>query len=92
MTNRFVRLEMIAGTEAVEIMKHSRIAVFGIGGVGGYAVEALARSGLGEIDLIDHDTVDITNINRQIIALDSVIGKPKVEVFAERLKDINPDM
>ena len=92
MTNRFVRLEMIAGSDAVEIMSRCRIAVFGIGGVGGYAVEALARSGLGEIDLIDHDTVDITNINRQIIALDSVIGKPKVEVFAERLKDINPDI
>ena len=92
MTNRFVRLEMIAGSDAVEIMSRCRIAVFGIGGVGGYAVEALVRSGLGEIDLIDHDTVDITNINRQIIALDSVIGKPKVEVFAERLKDINPDI
>ena len=92
MKNRFARLEMIAGTEKVEIMKRSRVAVFGVGGVGGYAVEALARSGLGEIDLIDHDTVDPTNINLQIIALDSTVGKPKVEVFAARLKDINPEI
>ena len=72
-------------------LKNSRVAVFGVGGVGGYAVEALARSGVGALDLIDDDVVSESNINRQIIALHSTIGLPKVEVAAARVKDINPD-
>ena len=69
----------------------ARVAVFGVGGVGGFVVEALARSGIGALDLCDHDTVDVTNLNRQIIALSSTIGRQKVEVAAERVHDINPD-
>lgn len=74
----------------MEKLRRSRVAVFGVGGVGGYAVEALARSGVGAIDIIDADCVDITNINRQVIALHSTIGQPKVDVCAARLRDINP--
>lgn len=72
-------------------MKQSRVAVFGIGGVGGYVAEALARSGIGEIDLIDSDKVSISNMNRQIVALHSTVGKYKTEVMADRIKDINPN-
>ncbi len=92
MQNPFSRTELLLGKNAVEKLKNSRVAVFGVGGVGGYAVEALARSGVGELDLIDNDTVSVTNINRQIIALHSTIGRSKVEVAAERAKDINPDI
>ena len=91
MPDRFQRTEMLLGPEAMHRLKESRVAVFGVGGVGGYVVEALARSGIGALDLIDKDVVDETNINRQIIALGSTIGRPKVEVAAERVKDINPD-
>ena len=87
----FLRTGLLLGTEAMEKLKSSRIAVFGIGGVGGYVVEALARSGVGALDIIDNDVVDITNINRQIIATRSKVGMPKTEVAAERIKDINPD-
>lgn len=89
--NEFVRTELLLGAEAMEKLKNSRVAVFGVGGVGGYAVEALARSGIGALDLIDDDIVSESNINRQIIALRSTVGQPKVEVAAARVKDINPD-
>ena len=91
MQNEFSRAELLLGTDAMKKLKKSRVAVFGVGGVGGYAVEALARSGVGELDLIDNDTVSITNINRQIIALHSTVGKLKVDVAADRIHDINPD-
>ena len=90
--NQFERTELLIGEEAVKKLKNAHVAVFGIGGVGGYATEALARSGVGELTIVDKDDVDITNINRQIIALHSTIGKPKVSIMEERLKDINPDI
>ncbi len=89
--NPFSRTELLLGKEAMERLAHSRVAVFGIGGVGGHTVEALARSGVGAIDLIDNDTVSITNINRQIIALHSTVGQYKVDVMKERIRDINPE-
>ncbi|MBQ8122050.1 MAG: tRNA threonylcarbamoyladenosine dehydratase [Ruminococcus sp.] len=91
MLNQFSRTQLLFGVEAMERLAGSRVAVFGVGGVGGYTVEALARSGVGAIDLIDDDKVCLTNINRQIIALKSTIGKYKVDVAAERTHDINPD-
>ena len=87
----FSRTELLLGEEAMEKLKNSRVAVFGVGGVGGFAVEALARSGVGALDLIDDDTVSESNINRQIIALHSTVGQPKVEIAAARVRDINPD-
>lgn len=91
MLDQFSRTELILGHEAIEKLARSRVAVFGVGGVGGFTVEALARSGVGALDLIDNDTVSITNINRQIIATHSTVGKYKVDVAAERVRDINPD-
>lgn len=91
MLSEFSRLEMLLGKDAVDKLKNSKVAIFGIGGVGGYAVEALARSGVGNLDLIDNDTVSLTNINRQIIALHSTIGKYKTDVAQERVLDINPN-
>lgn len=91
MIHAFSRSELLLGAEALEKLKNSRVAVFGVGGVGGYTVEALARSGVGELHLIDNDTVSLTNINRQIIALHSTVGRPKVEVMRERVLDINPN-
>ena len=91
MENAFSRTELLFGKEAMRKLASSRVAVFGTGGVGGYAVEALARSGVGAIDLIDGDKVCVTNINRQIIASLSTVGKYKVDVCAERIADINPD-
>lgn len=91
MPDQFSRTELIFGKEAMQKLASSRVAVFGVGGVGGYTVEALARSGVGEIDLIDDDKVCLTNINRQIIALRSTVGRYKVEVAAERIADINPN-
>ncbi len=91
MLNQFSRTELILGSDAVEKLKNSRVAVFGIGGVGGYTVEALARSGVGALDLIDNDKVALTNINRQIIATHSTIGRYKVDAAKERILDINPD-
>lgn len=91
MLNIFSRTELIFGREAMEKLSKSRVAVFGIGGVGGYTVEALARSGIGTLDLIDNDTVCVTNLNRQIIALQSTIGMYKVDAAKERILDINPD-
>lgn len=91
MLNQFSRTELLFGREAMERLKHARVAVFGIGGVGGYTVEALVRSGIGAIDLIDDDKVCLTNLNRQIIATRSTIGSYKVDVMKERILDINPD-
>ena len=82
---------MLLGTEAMEKLQNSHVAVFGVGGVGGYVVEALARSGVKNFDLIDNDTVALSNINRQIIATHSSVGKYKVDVMKERILDINPD-
>ena len=87
----FSRTAYVFGEEAVEILKNAKIAVFGVGGVGGYICEALCRAGVGRIDIFDRDTVSLSNINRQIIALHSTVGRPKVEVMKERLKDINPE-
>lgn len=91
MLNQFSRTELIFGKEAMEKLAASRVAVFGVGGVGGYAVEALVRSGIGAIDLIDNDRVCLSNINRQIIATHKTVGMYKVDVAAERIADINPD-
>lgn len=85
-----VRTEMLLGAEAMEKLRMARVAVFGVGGVGGYVCEALARAGVGAIDLFDSDTVSLSNINRQIIALHSTVGRPKVELMRERILDINP--
>ena len=90
MQNQFSRTELLIGHEALEKLSRSRVAVFGVGGVGGFAAEALARSGVGALDLIDSDVVSLSNLNRQIIALRSTVGRPKVEVMAERIADINP--
>ena len=83
---------MLIGKEAMEKLRGSRVALFGVGGVGAAVAEALARGGIGAIDLIDNDTVSITNINRQLCALDSTVGMPKVEAVAARLADINPEL
>lgn len=91
MIDQFSRTELLLGREAMERLKYSRVAVFGIGGVGGYTAEALVRSGIGAIDLIDNDRVCLTNLNRQIIASRSTIGKYKVDVMKERILDINPN-
>lgn len=88
---RFKRTEALIGSDAVEKLHDSRVAIFGIGGVGGYVTEALARSGVGHFLLVDSDNVDITNINRQIIALSSTVGKSKVSVMKDRIMDINND-
>lgn len=92
MLNQFSRTELLIGKDGIEKLSRSRVAVFGIGGVGGYVVEALVRSGVGSIDLIDNDTVALTNLNRQIIATHSTIGKYKVDVAEKRAKDINPEV
>lgn len=86
------RLEMLVGKEAVEALKSKKVIIFGVGGVGGYVCEALARCGIGQIDIVDNDTVSLSNINRQIIALHSTVGRAKVEVMRERMLDINPSI
>lgn len=91
MENQFSRLELLIGENALEKLKQSRVAVFGVGGVGGYTIEALARSGVGTLDLIDNDKVNITNLNRQIIALHSTLGQFKIDVAKKRILDINPN-
>lgn len=91
MDNYFSREELLIGKEAIEILKNSRVAVFGVGGVGGFVVEVLARSGVGTIDVIDNDVVDPSNINRQIIATVDTIGQEKVNVVEQRIKSINPN-
>ncbi len=92
MINQFSRTELIYGKEAMEKLQNSRVAVFGIGGVGGFTVEALVRSGVGEVDIIDNDVVSLTNINRQIIATHKTIGMYKVDAAEERLLSINPKL
>ena len=91
MLNQFSRTELLLGHDAMEKLAGCRVAVFGIGGVGGYAVEALARSGVGALDLIDDDRVCLTNINRQLLALRTTVGQYKVDVAAERVHAINPN-
>ncbi len=91
MLNQFSRTQLLLGEEAMDKLKKSRVAIFGVGGVGGYVCEALARSGVGTFDLIDDDKVCLTNLNRQIIATRKTVGKYKVEVMKERILDINPD-
>lgn len=91
MLNQFSRTELLIGTDALEILKNSRVAVFGVGGVGSYTVEALVRSGVGAIDLIDNDVYSITNLNRQLYATRSSIGQYKVDTAYQRIMDINPD-
>ena len=91
MLNEFSRTELLLGSEGVSRLKKSSVAVFGVGGVGSYTAEALARSGVGHITLIDNDTVNITNINRQIIALQSTVGMLKTEAAKARILDINPN-
>lgn len=90
MDPQFSRTEILLGEEAMQKLQRSRVAIFGIGGVGGYTAEALARSGIGALDLIDPDEVSITNINRQLFATHSTVGQHKVDVAAARLKDISP--
>ena len=92
MLNQFSRTQLLLGKEAMDKLQNSRVAVFGIGGVGGYVCEALVRSGVGEFDLVDDDKVCLTNLNRQIIATRSTIGKYKVDVMKERMLEINPDV
>ncbi|MBQ8657521.1 MAG: tRNA threonylcarbamoyladenosine dehydratase [Clostridia bacterium] len=89
--NAFLRTELLLGATGIEKLKEANVAVFGIGGVGGFVTEALARSGVGALTLVDNDTVSETNLNRQIIALRSTIGKYKTQVMKERIQDINPD-
>jgi tRNA A37 threonylcarbamoyladenosine dehydratase len=90
--SRFIRNELLLGQDKVEKLKNTTVMVFGVGGVGGYAVEALARLGIGHLIIVDKDKVDISNLNRQVIALESTLGRSKVEVFKERLLDINPEI
>ena len=89
--DQYSRTTQIIGHEAMQKLHESRVAVFGVGGVGGYAIEGLARSGVGTLDIIDDDRVCLTNLNRQIAALRSTVGKYKVDVTKERILDINPD-
>ena len=91
MLNQFSRTQLLLGKEAMDKLQNSRVAVFGIGGVGGYVCEALVRSGVGEFDLVDDDKVCLTNLNRQIIATRKTVGKYKTEVMKERILEINPD-
>ena len=92
MREQFSRTELLLGSEALDKLEGKRVAIFGVGGVGGYVCEALVRSGIGEFDICDDDDVAPSNINRQIIATNSTIGRPKVEVMKERMLDINPDV
>lgn len=92
MLTQFSRTELLIGTEGLQKLSNSRVAVFGIGGVGGYVVEALVRSGLGTIDIIDNDKVCLTNLNRQIFATHKTLGQYKVDAAKERILDINPDI
>lgn len=90
MSDQFIRTRLLVGDEPLERLKNAKVAIFGVGGVGGYAVEALARSGVGTLHLYDDDTVSESNLNRQLAALHSTIGQPKAEVMARRVRDINP--
>ena len=90
--NPYSRTQLLLGQAGMEKLKNARVAVFGLGGVGGYVVEALARSGVGCLELIDHDTISLSNLNRQILATQDTIGKAKAEVAAQRVASINPDI
>ena len=90
MSEQFLRTEMLLGRDAIEKLHSARVAVFGLGGVGGYAVEALARSGVGSLDLVDNDTVSVSNLNRQILATHCTVGMLKVDAARQRVLDINP--
>ena len=92
MNQRFIRTEMMLGSDAMDKLARSHVAVFGLGGVGSYAAEALCRSGVGELTLIDQDTLSVSNINRQLYALESTVGLAKAEAAAMRCRDINPDV
>lgn len=92
MLNQFSRTELLIGKEAIKKLQNSKIAIFGIGGVGSYVAEGLTRAGIGHLILVDYETIDITNINRQIHALHSSLGKFKVEVMKQRILDINPNI
>lgn len=92
MKEQFERTELLLGQEAVDKLNSSKVLIFGVGGVGGYVAEALARTGVGSFTLVDKDTVSESNINRQIIALHSTVGRNKVDVLKERMEDINPDV
>ena len=87
---QFERFKTLIGENSLEKLSNSKVIIFGVGGVGGYIIEALARSGVGKIDIVDNDTINLTNINRQIIALHSTLNKSKVDVMKERILDINP--
>lgn len=91
MLTQFSRTEILLGAEALEKLAKSRVAIFGLGGVGGYAVEALARSGIGQLDLIDNDIISLSNLNRQILATHKTIGKQKTDAAASRVAEINPE-
>ena len=91
MDERFLRAEMLLGHQAMEKLRRSHVAVIGLGGVGSWCAEALGRSGVGRLTLVDEDTVGLSNINRQLCALGSTLGRPKAQVMAERIKDINPE-
>ncbi len=91
MANPFSRTELLLGKDGIERLKHASVCIFGVGGVGSFIAEGLARAGIGSLTLVDHDTVSVTNLNRQLIALHSTIGQPKVEVAKARILDINPD-
>ena len=91
MDERFLRTEMLLGPQAMERLAAAHVAVFGLGGVGSWCAEALARSGVGALTLVDHDTVGLTNLNRQVEATRSTLGQPKAQAMADRIRDINPD-
>lgn len=91
MNERYTRTAMLLGTEAIEKLQSKHVAVFGIGGVGSFCAEALARAGVGALTLVDDDTVSVSNLNRQLVALQSTVGTPKTEVMAQRIRDIAPD-
>lgn len=92
MKEQFSRTQILLGVTAMDKLYNTRVAIFGIGGVGGYTAEALARSGIGQLDLVDSDSVSVTNINRQLFATHSTVGKPKVDIAKARLLDINPEL
>ena len=92
MTEQFLRTEFLIGNDGVEKLKNARVAIFGIGGVGGYTAEALTRCGIGTIDIIDNDTINLSNLNRQIYALHSTLGQYKVDAAKQRMLDINPNI
>ena len=90
--DQLARTRLLLGRDSIEKLRNARVAVFGLGGVGGYVVEALSRSGIGALDLIDHDTISLTNINRQLLATHSTVGQSKAQAAADRVRDIDPSI